>query len=233
VTLKRALTISCVIVAAGSLSGCLAFNAASMVAGAAVGTVTAVGRAVVGAAASTSRAISSASESTARAVSRTVTQIPARMMYGPRPVRQVATPQRMTPRNTTRATRATSTSTTAPSKATQKDSNRKPAKPSSKERQALLEVLPPDVLDQMTKDELILQAMIQLEALTSDKDEVIFWDLEGHAGTASAEREHRMGTFVCRTITETIKLDTAEDAQALQSKATACRTDDVGWSLSF
>jgi surface antigen len=227
VTLKRALTVSCVIVAAGGLSGCLAFNAASMVAGAAVGTVTAVGRAVVGAAASTSRAISSASESTARAVSRTVTQIPARMMYGPRPVRQVATPQRMVPRSTRTSTKPT---TTTPTKPTQ---NRKPAKPSSKERQALLEVLPPEVLDQMTKDELILQAMIQLEALTSDKDEVIFWDLEGHAGTASAEKEHRMGTFVCRTITETIKLDTTEDAQALQSKATACRTDDVGWSLSF
>ena len=96
-----------------------------------------------------------------------------------------------------------------------------------------MEVLPPEVLDQMTKDELILQSMVQLEALNNSKDEVIFWDFEGHAGTAAAEAEHRMGTFTCRKITETIKLDQAEDAKATQSTATACHTDNDGWSLSF
>ncbi len=42
-----------------------------------------------------------------------------------------------------------------------------------------------------------------------------------------------MGSFTCREVTETIKLDTAEDAKATQSKATACRTETVGGSLSF
>ena len=42
-----------------------------------------------------------------------------------------------------------------------------------------------------------------------------------------------MGSFKCREVTETIKLDTAEDAKATQSKATACRTETVGGNLSF
>lgn len=201
-----------------SLSGCLAFQAGAAVAGAAVSTVSAVGR-----------AISSAATGTSTAVTRTVQQIPAQMMYGPARTRQVYIPPRSPPRAAPR--RAAPTRATPVKATTNKRS--KAAKPTSKERQALLEVLPPEILDQMTKDELILQSMVQLEALTNTKDEVIFWDLDGHAGTASAEPEHRMGAFTCRTITETMKLDTAEDAKATQSTATACRTDDVGWSLSF
>lgn len=186
-----------------------------MVAGAAVGTVAAVGR-----------AISYAATGTSQAVTRTVQQIPARMMYGPPNYqqRQVYVP----PPRRAAATRPRAT----PAKATPAK-KAKPAKATSKERLNILEVLPPEVLDQMSKDELILQSMVQLEALTNTKDEVIFWNLEGHAGTATASADHRMGGFTCRDITETIKLDTTEDAKATQSKATACRTDNVGWSLSF
>jgi len=202
--------------AALGLSGCIAFQAASAVAGAAVGTVTAVGRAV-----------SSAASSTSRAVTRTVQQIPAQMMYGPYPPRRVVIPVRNPPPSIR----------TAPARSARpaaiRTAKSKPAKPTSAERRQILEVLPPEVLDRMTKDELILQRMIQLEALTSTADEIIYWDLDGHAGTAAAEPEHRMGGFTCRLITETVKLDATEDATATQSKATVCRTESTDWTLSF
>lgn len=198
------------------LSGCMAYQLGAAVAGAAVNTVSAVGR-----------AISYAATGTSQAVTRTVQQIPARMMYGPQyyPPRQVYVPppRRIATQQRPRPTPARS----------QKTKSAKAAKPLSKERKNILEVLPPEILDKMTKDELILQSMVQYEALTNDKDEVIYWDLDGHAGTAMAAAEHRMGSFTCRELTETIKLDTADDAEATQSKATACRTEDVGWSLSF
>jgi hypothetical protein len=199
--------------AAPLLSGCLAYQAASAITGAAVGTITALGRAVTRVATSTSNS-----------VSRTVNQIPARMMYGPYSNRRIVVPVR----GPQRTTRTAGVSRPQPVK-----TSTAKAKPKSKERLQLLEVLPPGVLDKMSKDELVLQAMIQNEALDSETDEVIYWDLEGHSGTAWAEPAHRMGAFTCRLITESAKLDADEDAEATQSKATVCKTDDTGWTLSF
>jgi hypothetical protein len=216
--------VAALIVAGLGLSGCIAAQAVSAVAGAAVGTVTAVGRAAM--------AVGNAVTTTSNAVSRTVTQIPVAMMYGPAPARRVVIPARTPPR----ATRASAPTRAAPSPARAvpvKAAKPKPAKPSSKERQALLEVLPPEVLDRMTKDELILQRMIQVEALASVGDEVVFWELEGREGTAIAESEHRMGNFTCRLMIETVKLDVAADATATQSKATVCKTENTDWTLSF
>ena len=45
----------------------------------------------------------------------------------------------------------------------------------SKERSDILEVMPPELLDQLTKDELILQSIIQLDALDGPGKETVFW----------------------------------------------------------
>jgi len=214
--LNRSIIIAAAL-AAPLLSGCIAFQAASAITGAAVGTVTALGRAVTRVA-----------NSTSSAVSRSVSQIPARMMYGPYPNRRITVPVR----SPQRTTRTASMSKPKPVNAAAKPS-KTASKAASKERLQLLEVLPPAVLDDMSKDELVLQAMIQTEALDTDTDEVIFWDLDGHSGTAWAEPAHHMGAFTCRLITESAKLDAAEDAQATQSKATVCKTENTGWTLSF
>ncbi|MDX2143029.1 MAG: hypothetical protein SFV19_06720, partial [Rhodospirillaceae bacterium] len=214
--------IAVLIVAGLGLSGCIAFQAASAVAGVAVGTVSAVGRATM--------AVANAVTNTTSTVNRTITQIPAAMMYGPSRTRRVVIPNRAPPRQA-RAPRQRASAPARP--APVRTTKAKPAKPTSKERQQILEVLPPEVLDQMTKDELILQTMVQTEALAIATDEVIFWELDGHAGTATAETEHRMGTFTCRLLIETVKLDPAEDATATQSTATVCRTEATGWTLSF
>lgn len=222
-----------------ALSGCMAYQAASMIAGAAVSTVTAVGRAV-----------SSAVTSTSMAVNRSVQQIPAAMMYGPGPSRRIVIPARQPTRArpAQRPTRTTSQARQASIKPTAlKNSKSKTAV--APERAALLEVLPPELLDKLTKDQLILQSMVQTEALANQTNEVIFWELEGRSGTSYAEAESRMGDFTCRVIVETLKLepasaensasesqsDTAKPAevQATEAKATACRTESVGWTLSF
>lgn len=216
---RRAILTACAaVLAAPLLSGCLAYQAASAITGAAVGTITALGRAVTRVATSTSTS-----------VSRSVSQVPARLMYGPYPNRRIVVPVR-SPQRSTRTSRTSSMSKPKPVKTS---ASKAASKPQSKERLQLLEVLPPEVLDKMSKDELVLQAMIQNEALEDEAGEVIFWDLEGHSGTAWAEPAHRMGAFTCRIVTETAKLDAAEDAQATQSKATVCKTEDTGWTLSF
>jgi len=201
------------------LSGCIAYQAASMVAGAAVGTVSAVGR-----------AISRAATSTSSAVSRSVQQIPARMMYGPAPRRYVI-PVRNT--RTTTAARTTRTSTTrAPTSSAATAAQKKALKKMSKQRSEILEVLPPELLNQLTEGQLTLQAIVQADALEGPGKETVFWEYEGRAGTATSEEPHRMGSFTCRVLVETLKLEDASE-EATESRATACKTDTTGWTLSF
>ncbi|MDX2142797.1 MAG: hypothetical protein SFV19_05545, partial [Rhodospirillaceae bacterium] len=134
--------IAVLIVAGLGLSGCIAFQAASAVAGVAVGTVSAVGRATM--------AVANAVTNTTSTVNRTITQIPAAMMYSRYPARRVVIPNRAPPRATRASTqRASAPARPAPTKAANVK-RAKPAKPTSKERQQILEVLPPEVLDQMT-----------------------------------------------------------------------------------
>lgn len=89
--------------------------------------------------------------------------------------------------------------------------------------------MPPELLDKLSQDEMNLQGIVQAEALESEIGETVFWDLGERAGTSMAEPEHRMGGFTCRVVVESLKIDGA----ATESRATACRTDETSWTLSF
>lgn len=202
-----------------SLSGCVAVNAAAAVSRATIGTVNAVGTGVT-------RAVTN----TSMAVSRSVQQIPAAMMYRTVP-RQVVIPLRSTRSYASRPTRsAVSTQRPRTVSTISKASSKK--KKQSKERGEILEVLPPELLDQLSDDQLILQSIVQTDALDGPGEETVFWELDGRAGTALAEEMHQMGGFTCRDIVETIKL-AETDTEATQSRATACRTEATSWTLSF
>ena len=199
-------------------------QAASVVTSAAVNTVGAVGRAVVG---------------TSNVVNRTVREIPAAMMYGPGPSRRIVVPLN----NTNRSNRSTRRVSTPRNRAPDVAAVRRPAPPkpaapkksksSNDGRKAsadtYLEVMPPELLDRLTQDQRTLQGLVQAEALASDDSETVFWELEGRAGTSTAEAEHRMGTFTCRVLVESLKFGET----ATESRATACRTDETAWTLSF
>lgn len=201
--------------ATAALQGCMAVNAAAAVSRATIGTVDAVGRGMT-------RSVNAASN----AVVRTVNRVPAAMMYRTVP-RQVVIPARTTTRRSVPAARpqpVTSRSTPAQRPAARKKN--------TKERDEILEVMPPELLDQLTNDQLTLQSMIQADALEGPGGETVFWELDGRAGTAVAEEPHRMGGFTCRALTETLKMAEA-DAEATQATATACRTEATSWTLSF
>jgi len=193
-----------------ALSGCIAMQAASAVTSTAINTVSAVGRAVT---------------NTSNVVSRTVQRIPAAMMYNSAP-RQVVVPLRSAPRAAQTTPRPVSRAAAQPAK------QRAPSRRISKQRSEILEVLPPELLDQLNKDQIILQSMVQKEALESANDDIVFWELEGSAGTAFAEAPKQMGSFTCRAVVETIKLDDGTD-EATESRATACKTENTSWTLSF
>lgn len=89
--------------------------------------------------------------------------------------------------------------------------------------------MPPELLDKLSQDEINLQAIVQAEALESESGETVYWELEDHAGTSMAETPHRMGAFTCRVVVESLKLEEG----ATESRATACRTNETGWTLSF
>jgi surface antigen len=101
--------------------------------------------------------------------------------------------------------------------------------PRTKRDKAFLEVMPPELLDRLSQDEINLQTLVQAEALSIETGETVFWETEDRAGTALAEAPHRMGPFTCRVVIETLKIEGA----ATESRATACRTDETGWTLSF
>ncbi|MBL8644734.1 MAG: hypothetical protein JNK21_12430 [Rhodospirillaceae bacterium] len=193
-----------------SLQGCVAVNAAAAVSRAVVGTTNAV-----------SRTVTAGTNSVVRSVQR----IPAAMMYNTAP-RQVVVPIRTT-RTTATAPRMIPRSTSTAAAAARKAPPRK----MSKERSEILEVLPPELLDQLTKDQIILQSMVQKDALEGPGDETVFWDLEGRAGTAFAEAPVRTGGFTCRVIVETLKID--DSGEATESRATVCKTESTSWTLSF
>ncbi len=189
------------------------------------------GCAVVNAAAAVSRAVVASSNAVTRTVTnssnaivRSVQRIPAQTMYNTVP-RRVVIPARQPTQPTPAQVAA------AQQRAAKAAAAKMPKKKMSKERAAILEVMPPELLDQLTKDELILQSMIQLDALDGPGKETVYWDLKGHAGTAFAEDPSTHGGFTCRIITETLKLD--DSGEATESKATVCKTEGTHWTLSF
>lgn len=216
--IHRLLILSALLAVSGAtLGGCVAMNAAATVSSATVGAANAVGRAAT---------------QTAASVSRSVSQIPAAMMYGPgvnrriviplsrtqpQPVMQRSVTQRRSAPSRPRVTRRSAAAPeTAPKAATTR-------------AETFLEVLPPELLDQLTQDQVNLQTLVQAEALAGAADETVFWELDGRAGTARAEAPHALGAFTCRAMIETIKLGET----ATESRATACRTNVTGWTLSF
>lgn len=215
---KAIMTVCAACLASLVLTGCIAMQAASAVTSSAISSVNAVGRAVtVG----------------SNTIARSVQRIPASMMYNSVP-RRVVIPVRSAPTQSTTAQRAAATrARTQYARAARDAAKKASTRKISKERAEILEVLPPELLDQLNKDQLILQAMVQQDALEGPEDEIVFWELEdGSAGTASAAATHQMGNFTCRAMVETVKLNDGTD-EATESRATACRTEATGWTLSF
>ncbi len=175
----------------------------------------------------TSNAVTNTVVNSSNAIVRSVQQIPAQTMYNTAP-RRVVVPARQPSASQVNAARQRAAQKAAKQQAAAvKDKNKK----MSKERSDILEVMPPELLDQLTKDELILQSIIQLDALDGPGKETVFWDLNGRAGTAFAEDPTTTGGFKCRVITETLKMD--DSGEATESKATACKTESTAWTLSF
>jgi surface antigen len=101
--------------------------------------------------------------------------------------------------------------------------------PSQAQRDAGLDILPPDVLNRLTPDQAGLQRAAQTEAMKAPVGETIFWHIEGRLGSAMTESENMMGAFTCRTFVQTIALEDYFDQAIIK----ACRTSDGNWTQSF
>jgi len=204
--------------AASMLGGCIAMNTAATMSSTTLGAANAVGN---------------AARQSAAAVSRSVSQIPAAMMYGAGPSRRIVIPMNRTqPARVARpqpvARQAPVRQAAAPSRRAVKKAELPPKK-TTRRADTFLDVLPPEVLDQLSQDQVNLQAIVQAEALDGEAGETIFWELDDRAGSARAEAPHTMGVFTCRGMIESIKQgDTATEA-----RATACRSPSMAWTLSF
>jgi hypothetical protein len=110
-------------------------------------------------------------------------------------------------------------------------------RPSSRNREAdgaerkdpPLDVLPQHVLKRLTEDQAGLQHAAQNVATTAAVGETIFWKQDGREGTATTESENVMGSFTCRTFSQTIALEDYFDTASL----TACRNPGGAWITSF
>jgi surface antigen len=91
------------------------------------------------------------------------------------------------------------------------------------------DILPAAVLAQLTEDQAALQRAAQKEAFTAPVGEEIYWEDSGRTGTALTEDETPMGSFVCRTFIQTVRLDLREE----RGSAFACRSPDGVWEASL
>lgn len=90
-------------------------------------------------------------------------------------------------------------------------------------------MLPAAVLSQLTEDQAALQRTAQKEAFTAPVGETIFWEDAGRTGSAMAEDETTMGSFVCRTFVQTVQITVTEERAVTH----ACRTSDGVWEASL
>ena len=90
------------------------------------------------------------------------------------------------------------------------------------------DVLAPAILAQLSGDQAALQRAAQQEAFDAPVGEIIFWEDSGRTGTATAEDEQPMGSFVCRTFFQTVRLDVTEESGRLL----ACKSPDGVWESS-
>lgn len=93
-----------------------------------------------------------------------------------------------------------------------------------------IDILPPTVLAQLTEDQAGLQRAAQSEAFSAPVGEEIYWEVEGRTGSAVAESENAMGSFVCRTFIQTLTL---EKDNTTESEAVMCRNDNGVWTDIF
>ncbi len=92
-----------------------------------------------------------------------------------------------------------------------------------------LDILPTAVLAQLTKDQAALQRAAQTEAFTAPLGETIFWEDSGRTGSAMAEEENAMGSFVCRTFIQTVRITETEE----RASTLACKNPDGVWQASL
>lgn len=92
-----------------------------------------------------------------------------------------------------------------------------------------LDILPAAVLAQLTKDQAALQRAAQTEAFTAPVGETIYWEDSGRTGSAMAETENAMGSFLCRTFVQTIKITESEE----RASTLACKNPDGIWQASL
>jgi surface antigen len=93
-----------------------------------------------------------------------------------------------------------------------------------------VDILPATVLSQLTEDQMGLQRAAQSEAFNAPVGEEIYWEVDGRTGSAAAESENKMGSFVCRTFIQTLTL---EDGSISEGDAVMCRNDSGAWTGSF
>ncbi len=91
------------------------------------------------------------------------------------------------------------------------------------------DLLPAAILAQLTEDQAALQRAAQKEAFGAPVGETIFWEDSGRTGTAMAEDEQPMGSFVCRTFVQTLLIDAVEE----RASALACKSPDGTWEASL
>jgi hypothetical protein len=90
------------------------------------------------------------------------------------------------------------------------------------------DILPAALLKQLTEDQAALQRAAQKEAFTAPVGETIFWEDSGRTGSAMTEAETPMGSFLCRTFVQAVRLDVDEERATMF----ACRSPDGIWEPS-
>lgn len=95
--------------------------------------------------------------------------------------------------------------------------------------QAALGILPPDVLTQLSDDQLGLQTAAQNAALDAEIGEIIEWTYEGVYGSAQALSETTLGTMRCREFEQKIVVN--GDTQT--AVGSACERGTGQWARSI
>lgn len=95
--------------------------------------------------------------------------------------------------------------------------------------QAALGILPPEVLTQLSADQIGLQTAAQTAALEAEIGEIIEWTYEGVYGSARALSESTMGTLRCREFEQTI----VRDGETKAAVGSACERGTGQWARSI
>lgn len=94
--------------------------------------------------------------------------------------------------------------------------------------QAALGILPPNILSQLSVDQIGLQTAAQTAALDAEIGEIIEWTYEGISGSAQALAETTLGTMRCRDFKQTISMN----GETLTATGSACERGIGQWARS-